>query len=209
MTPYSDKFWSPLVWVMTCYQFSANPLHVGLGQLNSKIGIAAQFKFQNWKWNSNWWIENGIGNTCIGIGIENYVNGIEILQLLLYHFIVNQPHSKKERRSLSFMWPTSCNRCIWLLRHGAFPPVVWSQKSLTRCLFPLEWTEGLKMVTLNISLNLHDTFKLIRLIALHSVCIICGLIIEAKWCKSIFVSEVDHDHQWFRKWHVAYSAPKY
>ena len=106
MTPYNDKFWSPLVWVITCYQFSANPLHVGLGQLNSKIGIAAQFTFQNWKWNWNWWIENGIGNTCIGIGIEDYVNGIEILQLLLHQFIVNQPHSKKERRSLSSMWPT-------------------------------------------------------------------------------------------------------
>ena len=99
MTPYSDKFWSPLVWVMTCYQFSANPLHVGLGQLNYTIGIAAQFKFQNWKWNWNWWIENGIGNTCIGIGIENYVNGIEILQLLLHQIIVNQPvnHTQKWR----------------------------------------------------------------------------------------------------------------
>ena len=37
-------------------------------------------------------IENGIGN--IGIRIENHVNGLEILLLLLQHFIVNQPLSK-------------------------------------------------------------------------------------------------------------------
>ena len=86
--------------------FSAKPLRIELGQFNCKIGISAQFKFQNWTWNWNWWIENGIGNTCIGIGIENYVTGIEILQLLLHQFIVNQSHSKKERRSLSFMWLT-------------------------------------------------------------------------------------------------------
>ena len=79
----ATKFWSPLVRVMNCHQFSAKPLHVGLGQFNSKIGIATQFKFQNWKWNWNWWIEN------IGIGTENYMNGIEILPLLLHHF----PHT--------------------------------------------------------------------------------------------------------------------
>ena len=92
-------------------------------------------------------------------------------------------------------------------RMGPCPPVVWPQKSLIRCLFPLEWTVGLKMVTINISLNHHDTFKQRRLFALHSVCGIHGLIIEAKWCKFIFVSHVDHDHHWFWKWHVAYSAP--
>ena len=49
--------------------------------------------------------------------------------------------------------------------------------------------------------------KLNSLHCTYSVCGIRGLIIEAKWCKSIFVNEMDYGHLWFRKWHVAYSAP--
>ena len=66
MTPYSDKIWSQLGRVMTsCHQCSTKPLHVGLGQFNSKLGIAAQFKFQNWN----------------GIEIDNLEMEMEMLEL--------------------------------------------------------------------------------------------------------------------------------
>ena len=78
----ATKFWSPLVWVMTCHQFSAKPLHAGLGQFNSKIGIAAQLKFQNWKW--NWklkiWIHKmSLKNTLLKL-FPHFLGANEIIE---------------------------------------------------------------------------------------------------------------------------------
>ena len=83
MTPYIDKI---VVTIGSDNDLSPvqcqDKLHVGLGQFNSKIGIAAQFKSRS---GNGIEIENGIGN--IGIRNENHVNGLGILLLLLEHFI--------------------------------------------------------------------------------------------------------------------------
>ena len=167
MTPYIDKI---VVTIGSDNDLSSvqcqDKLHVGLGQFNSKIGIAAQ-----------------------------YLNTL---------YLTKHYQEVKERMSLYFMWLTHHATGV----HGTFPPMVWSQKSWMGYLFPLEWTDGLKMVTINISLNHQDTLtKHKKKIGLHSICGTHGLIIEAKRCKSIFISEMDHGHLWFRKWLVAYSAP--
>ena len=134
MTPYIDKI---VVTIGSDNDLSPvqcqDKLHVGLGQFNSKIGIAAQFKSRS---GNGIEIENGIGN--IGIRNENHVNGLGFLLLLLEHYIYNK-HSQevKEKRSLYFMWLTHHATGV----HGTLPPVVWSQKSWMGYLFPLEWTE--------------------------------------------------------------------
>ena len=144
MTPYIDKI---MVTIGSDNYLSPvqcqDKLHVGLGQFNTKIGIAAQFKSRS---------ENGIGN--IGIRNENMWMDLEFYYSY-WNTLYSTKHSQevKERRSLYFMWLTHHATGV----NGTLPPVVWSQKSWMGYLFPLEWTEGLKMVTINISLNHHDT----------------------------------------------------
>ena len=127
----------------------------GWGQFNSGIGIAAQFQFQfrNWNWNWNWW--NWKWNWNWKPWNWNWKLELIFLQLLPQQLLVNQPF-----QNFSFDRGGHNLSCDWLIMKQVFlghcPPVVWSQKTHGQGIFfPLsgQRPEGLKMVTINISLS--------------------------------------------------------
>ena len=124
----------------------------GWGQFNSGIGITAQFQIRNWNWNWNCW--NWKWNWNWKPWNWNWEPELNFLQMLPQQLLVNQPFP-----NFSFNRGGHNLSCDWLLMQQVFlehcPPVVWSQKTHGQgTLFPLsgQRSDGLKMVTMNISL---------------------------------------------------------
>ena len=155
----------------------------GWGQFNSGIGIAGQFQFQfqfrNWNWNWNWWNWKWNWNwkPWNWNWNWNWKPELNFLQLLPQHLHVNQPfpnfsfnHVNRGGYDLSCDWLLMQQVCSWAIA----PPVVWSQKTHGEgTLFPLsrQRPEGLKMVTINISLPPWET----KLLSLLNKWMILGL----------------------------------
>ena len=126
------------------------------GQFNSRIGIAAQFQiqFRNWNWNWNWWNLKWNWNWKPWNWNWNWKPELNLLQLLRQQLLVHQPFP-----NFSFNRGGHNLSRDWLFMQQVFlgycPPVVLSQKTYGQgALFPLsgQRPEGLKMVTMNISL---------------------------------------------------------
>ena len=65
--------------------------------------------------------------------ISEFELWFKFLQFLLQHLTINQPFSKPQTKEV-IVFPVTdppplCNSCVWVLRDGALPPVVWLQKT--------------------------------------------------------------------------------
>ena len=140
--------------IMVCVVYFSGQV-AGLGSIQFRNWNCSWW---NWKWNWNWRLWNW-----------NWKPEFNVLQLLPQYLLVNQQFP-------NFSFNRGHNLpCDWLLMQQGLnslniappPPVVWSQKTHGEgTLFALsrQQSEGLKMVTINISLPPWHITKLLSLL---------------------------------------------